>query len=496
LRDAVLYAIALTHDTPRQQSKKGGKNTGGNGGNGNIASVVGVGVGGGNGNGSGSSGEGVLVEECSCAEGLAALHAHVSALGQFGDTAFLSCMYGSGEVAQAFCRLCAVSRGTYVLRHALHAVVVETQEEEESREEKGETGGGGGDETEGASSDDVAQALSTGPGERVVGICDSQGHFIACDKFVCAADYLLPTSAKPPVASSEEPRGGCELRPCHAMTWTVRRVCIVDGPVVLSAERAVVVIKPDSGDVDSGAIGNLGPIHAIVADESTMVAPRNLGASVVHLTMTAHFPLHRSTADEDDNDDNDPLTNMLAEAGETLKRAIDTLCEGQGVREVWHLSCALPVTSPTGGAEKGAAGAAEALLAPSVSSQQHNETAGWEVAHRLRYSLDPDPVVRQAKAIFESLFGTDVPFLTQNEEERMEAMRARGEVEGTGDEDEDALSAALDAADRGEKAEEEKRLRLAELQVSLEARVLALEQGDAIVESKIRALEARVVSGY
>ncbi|KAJ2725657.1 hypothetical protein GGI07_001157 [Coemansia sp. Benny D115] len=49
-------------------------------------------------------------------EGLERVHKYVKAMGRFGKMAYLCAMYGGGsEIAQAFCRLCAVSGGIYML---------------------------------------------------------------------------------------------------------------------------------------------------------------------------------------------------------------------------------------------------------------------------------------------------------------------------------------------------------------------------------------------
>jgi RAB protein geranylgeranyltransferase component A len=45
-------------------------------------------------------------------------------LGRFGNTPFLWPMYGSGELPQAFCRLCAVFGGVYYLDRPIEAFVV------------------------------------------------------------------------------------------------------------------------------------------------------------------------------------------------------------------------------------------------------------------------------------------------------------------------------------------------------------------------------------
>jgi len=48
----------------------------------------------------------------------------LSSLGRFGSTPFLWSMYGSGELPQAFCRLCAVFGGVYYLGRSLSKLIV------------------------------------------------------------------------------------------------------------------------------------------------------------------------------------------------------------------------------------------------------------------------------------------------------------------------------------------------------------------------------------
>ena len=62
--------------------------------------------------------------EVSANDGMRLLCRHLGAIGRFGGTAFLLPLYGSGELCQAFCRLCAVNGGIYMLRTAVAGVVV------------------------------------------------------------------------------------------------------------------------------------------------------------------------------------------------------------------------------------------------------------------------------------------------------------------------------------------------------------------------------------
>ncbi|KAK7085434.1 hypothetical protein SK128_008584 [Halocaridina rubra] len=60
----------------------------------------------------------------SCKEGLEKTKLFLTSLGRYGTTPFLFSMYGCGELPQAFCRLCAVFEGTYVLRRSVSSIVL------------------------------------------------------------------------------------------------------------------------------------------------------------------------------------------------------------------------------------------------------------------------------------------------------------------------------------------------------------------------------------
>ncbi|XP_034245153.1 rab proteins geranylgeranyltransferase component A 1 [Thrips palmi] len=59
-----------------------------------------------------------------CMEGVERTQRFLNSLGRYGNTPFLWPMYGTGELPQAFCRLCAVFGGTYCLQHPAKALVV------------------------------------------------------------------------------------------------------------------------------------------------------------------------------------------------------------------------------------------------------------------------------------------------------------------------------------------------------------------------------------
>ncbi|XP_062592919.1 rab proteins geranylgeranyltransferase component A 2-like [Saccostrea cucullata] len=59
-------------------------------------------------------------------EGLKRTQKFLHSLGRYGNTAFLWPMYGSGEMPQSFCRMCAVFGGVYCLRTPAASVVINT----------------------------------------------------------------------------------------------------------------------------------------------------------------------------------------------------------------------------------------------------------------------------------------------------------------------------------------------------------------------------------
>jgi len=59
--------------------------------------------------------------------GLKSTRKFLSSLGRFGSTPFLWSMYGTGELPQAFCRLCAVFGGIYYLGKSINGVLVKDQ---------------------------------------------------------------------------------------------------------------------------------------------------------------------------------------------------------------------------------------------------------------------------------------------------------------------------------------------------------------------------------
>ncbi|KAL0839811.1 hypothetical protein ABMA28_016439 [Loxostege sticticalis] len=64
-----------------------------------------------------------------CLEGVKECKKFLMSLGRYGNTPFLWPMYGSGELPQCFCRLCAVFGGVYCLNRPIDKVEIKTLDE-------------------------------------------------------------------------------------------------------------------------------------------------------------------------------------------------------------------------------------------------------------------------------------------------------------------------------------------------------------------------------
>eukprot|EP00297_Palpitomonas_bilix_P003496 CAMPEP_0113869052 /NCGR_PEP_ID=MMETSP0780_2-20120614/1327_1 /TAXON_ID=652834 /ORGANISM="Palpitomonas bilix" /LENGTH=558 /DNA_ID=CAMNT_0000854197 /DNA_START=50 /DNA_END=1726 /DNA_ORIENTATION=+ /assembly_acc=CAM_ASM_000599 len=165
-------------------------------------------------------------------EGLRRLRRYFASMGKYGNSSFLWPLYGAGEVAQAFCRLCAVFGGTYVLRRSIKEVVME--------EDDGK--------------------------KRVKSIIDSNGQSIEVKAVVAGPEYLSP-----PVQEK-----GALLR------WTG----ILDSPVVNTDGHTVALIFPPGSTGDGRGKGQT--IRGLQMDKASVAAVE--GTYVLHLEAYAdHF---------------------------------------------------------------------------------------------------------------------------------------------------------------------------------------------------------------
>lgn len=66
-------------------------------------------------------------ESCSTLEGLKSTQKFLQSLGRYGKSPFLCTCYGSAELPQCFCRLCAVYGGMYYLKRDVEAIVLNSR---------------------------------------------------------------------------------------------------------------------------------------------------------------------------------------------------------------------------------------------------------------------------------------------------------------------------------------------------------------------------------
>ncbi|KAL7537474.1 hypothetical protein ACHAWF_005789 [Thalassiosira exigua] len=178
---------------------------------------------------------------------------HVTALGRFGDTAFLVPMYGSGELSQAFCRSGAVYGSTYMLRRSPAAISLDVDGNVQGLLLSGEEHIGGLDEVD---TDDVSDRS------------------VSC-KHVIIPGTMLDTSSQ----------GTDTLQ-----TRTYRRISILQGKLVKpdrnddkrgsdNEQRYAFIIPPNTD-----GLGNTSAIHGLAVDDSAFIAPRGKDYTVLHLT--------------------------------------------------------------------------------------------------------------------------------------------------------------------------------------------------------------------
>lgn len=155
-------------------------------------------------------GEGNMIET---EEALTRLFRHLNGLGHYGDTAFLTALYGAGEILQAFCRTSAVWGGTYILQSRTSKVVLSEK------------------------------------GEKVVGIMNEEGQVTRCGALVCGKEYI-----------GGKGRGKRVVR---------RRISILDSTAFKDVGRA-------AGSIPPGTFGNEHPIQFVQNDWSQGATPEGL----------------------------------------------------------------------------------------------------------------------------------------------------------------------------------------------------------------------------
>ncbi|EED95253.1 hypothetical protein THAPSDRAFT_2415 [Thalassiosira pseudonana CCMP1335] len=233
-------------------------------------------------------------------DGLEDLLRHVTALGRFGDTAFLIPMYGSGELSQAFCRSGAVYGSTYMLRRSPVSISVTK------------------------STATVRGVVISGEerigGNEDVNTLDISNAEIACKHVIVPCTMLHPSDL------------GDKVR-------TYRRISVVQGKLIIdqdtdkdafdTEQRYAVVIPPDTRGLD-----NKCAIHGVIVDNSVCVTPQGSNYTVLHLTTT-------STADVGNDD---VYSDILAKSVQYL---IASHSSKEPAKECHHVSFSYSSEAPS-----------------------------------------------------------------------------------------------------------------------------------------------------
>ena len=297
-----------------------------------------------------------IMSQYSTKEGVDDLVRHVTALGKFGDSAFLVPMYGSGELSQAFCRSGAVYGSTYMLRRSPVAV---SFDKDSNRVQgvvlSGEEHIGGSDDLD---TDDVS---------------DKE---LPC-KHVIVPSTMLSSPTKVGDSTAQQGR-------------TFRRISIIQGKLMLDLDhndtkvesdreqRYAIIIPPGTGGLE-----NKSAIHGLAVDESAFVAPPRKNCTVLHLTT--------SSRQEDDTPD-EVYVDALSKAVEYLIASQPTTVAGAAspIKECHHIS----FSYSTATTQASYSGKEEDMI------HQNTNTTGLHICHRDQQSLTCDSAFREAKKIF------------------------------------------------------------------------------------------------
>lgn len=210
-------------------------------------------------------------------DGITQLNQHLSALGQYGKTAFLVPMYGcGGELSQFFCRSAAVYGATYLLRRSIYEIILHSEDNN-----------GNGRDTKkhinevvldrGNSSNSIASSSSsTNPEKNNIDMekcCTGNNNQIETKKkSIRATNIIIPKQAL-----KRNTRRKCKKS-------VSRRVSILLGKLMLEGnlskqgnfqinkegceQRSIIIIPPNHDKIH-----NRYPIHGIIVDESINVVP-------------------------------------------------------------------------------------------------------------------------------------------------------------------------------------------------------------------------------
>eukprot|EP01112_Ceratiomyxa_fruticulosa_P011969 TRINITY_DN3297_c0_g2_i1.p1 TRINITY_DN3297_c0_g2~~TRINITY_DN3297_c0_g2_i1.p1 ORF type:complete len:714 (-),score=178.34 TRINITY_DN3297_c0_g2_i1:102-2243(-) len=169
-------------------------------------------------------------------EGIDTIKTYLGSLLKYGVTPFISSIYGTSEIPQAFCRLSAVYGGLYILRRSAQSLLIDKES------------------------------------QSVKGIICTQGQTLACKYFVSGPTYLSSLLNSDNNNNNNESSKGDVA--------SARLICVTDKSIVNSEGLIFLVVPPQTPHIN-----NLHAIHIVQTDSSLATTPD--GKYLLHFTTIA-----------------------------------------------------------------------------------------------------------------------------------------------------------------------------------------------------------------
>ncbi|KAI8048737.1 GDP dissociation inhibitor-domain-containing protein [Syncephalis plumigaleata] len=164
-----------------------------------------------------------LMDTVSASVGVAYTRDYLHSYGRFGPSTFLYPIYGGSEIIQAFCRVCAVFGGTYILGQTVTEFDVDTNADD----------------------------------NHIQGAYLNNGQRIACNTLVTAIDYM-----------PEAWRTNKSVSNVTKPTSITRMICIMDRPVRLESKKISILTFPAHS-----SLGNKQMVISLQLDSDTQACP-------------------------------------------------------------------------------------------------------------------------------------------------------------------------------------------------------------------------------
>ena len=286
------------------------------------------------------------VNQYSTKDGVDDLVRHVTALGRFGDTAFLVPMYGSGELSQAFCRSGAVYGSTYMLRRSPVAVSIDADLGVKGVMLSGEEHIGGNDDL---NTEDVSDRE------------------ISCKHVIVPSTMMIQSN----------------IRSNTTKARVYRRISILEGKLMIgqdqdgsdAEQRYAIVIPPGTPGLE-----NKTAIHGVAIDDSAFVTPARKNYTMLHLT---------TSGQPGDGIQEDALyLDVISKAVQYLIASQPRNGEDTSVKECHHVAFSYTASD----------------IMSSLNDTGHpNRTPGLHVCYKDGQSLTCDSAFTEAKRIFDEI---------------------------------------------------------------------------------------------